>query len=125
MTAAERTTYLARNYSYILRNGVVPPKGEATIFRAITRLPGVTLQKDPVDVAGRKAFVVTLIEEGSIQTEILIDRKTYHYLGGRSITIKDRVTHGDDGTFVEKKGSVLDLGIRVATEIVDKPGQTH
>jgi hypothetical protein len=124
MTAAERVTYLARNYSSILRNGVVPPKAEASIFRAMTRLPGVTLKKDPVDVAGRKALAVVLVEEGTIQTEILIDRKTYHYLGERSITIKDRVTHGDDGTFVEKKGSVLDLGIRVATGIVDKPGQT-
>jgi len=123
MTATERAAYLARNYSSILRNGVVPPRAEASIFRAITRLPGVTLRKDPVDVAGRKALAVTLVEEGSIQTEILIDRKTYHYLGERSITVKDRTTHGDDGTFVEKKGSVLNLALRVATGIVDKPGQ--
>jgi hypothetical protein len=125
MTAAERTAYLAKNYSSILSNGVVPPKSEATIFRAITRLPGVTLRNDPVDAAGRKAFAVTLIEEGTIQTDILIDRKTYHYLGERMVTIKDRTTHGDDGTFVEKKGSVLLLSIRAATGIVDKPGQTH
>ena len=123
MTAAERATYLAKNYSYILRNGVVPPKAEASIFRAMTRLPGVTLQKDPVDAAGRKAYAVTLIDEGSIQTDILIDRKTYHYLGERTIMIKDRTTHGDDGTFVEKKGGVLNLSIRAATGIVDKPGQ--
>jgi hypothetical protein len=125
MTATERATYLARNFSAILRNGVVPPKAEASIFRAMTRLPGVTLKKDPVDVAGRKALAVVLVEEGSIQIEILIDRKTYHYLGERDITIKDRTTRGDDGTFVEKKGSVLGLQIRAATKIVDKPGQTH
>ena len=67
----------------------------------------------------------TLVEEGSIQIEILLDRKTYHYLGERDIVIKDRTTHGDDGTFVTKKGGVLNLLIRAATGVVDKPGQTH
>ena len=125
MTATERATYLARNYSYVLRNGVVPPKAEASIFRAMTRLPGVTLEKDPVDVAGRKAFAVTLIGDGYLRTQILLDRKTYHYLGERSVAIKDHTSHGDDGTFVTKKGGVANLLIRAATEIVDKPGQTH
>jgi hypothetical protein len=107
----------------ILRNGVAPPKAEAAIFRAIKLLPGVTLNKDAVDLAGRKAVAVGLVMGGYLRQEILLDQKTYRYLGERTVAIKDHTEHATDGTWTTKKGGVINLDVRTASGIVDKPGQ--
>lgn len=119
----QATVFLARKYTEILREGVAPPKAEAAVFRAITLLPGVALKEDAVDLAGRKAVAVGLTEEGYVQTEILLDQATYRFLGERVIAIKDHTGKGDDGTWIVKKGSVINLQVRTASGIVDKPGQ--
>ncbi len=123
VSAEERASTLSGLYAVILRNGVAPPKAEAAIFRAIKLLPGVTLNKDAVDLAGRKAVAVGLVMDGYLQQEILLDQKTYRYLGERTIAIKDRTQHATDGAWTTKKGGVINLDVRTASGIVDKPGQ--
>jgi hypothetical protein len=124
VSADKRASTLSRDYAAILRDGVAPPKAEAVIFRALTLLPGVTLKKDAVDLAGRKAVAVGLVVDNHLQQEILLDHKTYRYLGERTVAIKDQTRQATDGTWTVKKGGVVNLEVRTASGIVDKPGQT-
>jgi hypothetical protein len=122
----------------ILRNNVLPPQLEATIYRALAKIPGVTLNKGAVDIAGRPALGVAYVTEGWVNQEILLDRKTYAYRGDRSIVVKDHTEtisdqklEGKDGkmhvdkggTWTVKKGTIDVLILRTAAGIVDKPGQ--
>jgi hypothetical protein len=123
-TAAERDAELYGQYMAVLRNGMTPPQAEATIFRAIKQIPGVTLGKDMVKVGDRLAVTVALVVEGYEHVEILIDAKTYRYLRERIIAIKDHTSTATDGTRTVKKGAVENLQVRIGYGIVDKPGQT-
>jgi hypothetical protein len=122
-TAEQQASFLYDAYSAILRNGVAPPKVEAAIFRAIKTIPGVTLNKNAVDVAGRPTIAVARVAEGYLNKEILLDRRTYRYVGERIIAIKDHTDTASDGTWRVKKGAILNLETRTAWSIVDKPGQ--
>jgi hypothetical protein len=121
--AAQRAADLFEQYMAVLRNGMAPPRAEATIFRAIKQIPGVTLGKDRVKVGHRQAVTVALVIEGYLHEEILIDAENYRYLGERIIAIKDHTSKALDGSTTVKKGAVENLQIRVGYGIVDKPGQ--
>jgi cytosine/adenosine deaminase-related metal-dependent hydrolase len=108
----------------ILRDYVLPPKVEATIFRAIGQLSRVTLDRDAVNVDGRRALALGRIEEGWLSDEILLDPNTYELIGERSVAIADHTSTGLDGTWKVKKGTLENLLVRTAAAIVDKPGQT-
>ncbi|MFG2003943.1 CU044_5270 family protein [Spirillospora sp. NPDC048911] len=120
----ERAATLYGEYTAILRNGVAPPKLEAAIFRAISALPGVTLDRRSVDLIGRPAITVGRIVEGYLRTEVMIDPNTYAYLGERIVVIKDHASSGTDGTWSTKTGAVLNLETRTASgRFVDRPGE--
>jgi hypothetical protein len=106
----------------VLRDQVLPPKVIATIYRAIKLIPGVTLAKG-VDAAGRPALAVGRVAEGWLSQQLMLDPKTYSYLGERSIAIKNHTSRGDDGSVTSKKGDLLNLSARMQAAIVDKPGQ--
>ncbi|HEX2312798.1 MAG TPA: CU044_5270 family protein [Thermomonospora sp.] len=119
----ERAAELYGTYLAILRNGVAPPKLEAAIFRAIAALPGVTLDREGVDLAGRRAITVGRVSEGYLRTEVMIDPATYAYLGERVTAIRDHTSEATDGTWTVKKGAVLNLETRTpAGRVVDRPG---
>ncbi|MBC6457115.1 CU044_5270 family protein [Actinomadura sp. HBU206391] len=123
-TARERAETLYLEYNAILRNGVAPPKLEGAIFRSIASLPGVTLRRNAVDVAGRPAIAVARIIDGFLHYEILVDRTTYRYMGERIIAITDHTSTGTDGTWRVKKGAILNLQTRTDSgSIVDAPGR--
>ncbi|MFD0903148.1 CU044_5270 family protein, partial [Actinomadura sediminis] len=109
--------------SAILRDNVLPPRLEAAVFRAIKKIPDVTLVEGRVDMAGRQAIALGRITEGYIHEEILFDPKTYRYLGERAVAIKDHSTRGEDGTLSFRKGDLMRLTVQVKTGIVDEAGQ--
>jgi hypothetical protein len=109
----------------ILRDYVLPPKVEATIFRAMGQLSGVTLDRDADNVDGRRALALGRVEEGWLSDEILLDPNTYELVGERSIAIADHTSTALDGTWKVKKGTLENLLVRTAAVIVDKPGQTQ
>ncbi|GAA0348669.1 CU044_5270 family protein [Actinoallomurus spadix] len=121
--AEERAAALYDQYSAVLRNGVAPPKTEAAVYRAIARIPGVTLRKNVVDMAGRPAIAVSRVTEGYLAKEILVDPKTYAYLAERVIVVKDHTLNALDGRSVDKKGAVLNLEMHSIPKVVDRPGQ--
>ncbi|GGV13456.1 hypothetical protein GCM10010182_37610 [Actinomadura cremea] len=107
----------------ILRDSELPPKVEAALFRAIKKIPDVTLVEGRVDMAGRQAIALGRITEGYLHEEILFDPKTYEYLGERAVAIKDNTTRGEDGTRSVREGDLLRLTVQVKSGIVDEAGQ--
>jgi hypothetical protein len=110
-------------FKHILRENVLPPELEAATFRALKRVPGVTLT-DTVDVSGRPAFALGQTEDW-LHQELLLDKQTYTYQGERSTVVKDAVIDplkAGNSTGEVKKGSRVVVA-RVATAIVEEPGQ--
>ncbi|WP_165503145.1 CU044_5270 family protein, partial [Actinomadura fibrosa] len=107
----------------ILRDQMLPPRIEAAVFRAIKLIPGVTLAKGRADAAGRPAIGLGRVAEGWLHEELLLDPKTYAYLGERSVALKNHTSRGDDGTLSVRKGELQNLTVRLNAGIVDKPGQ--
>lgn len=121
----------------ILYAGLVPPQQQATIYRTLAKIPGVTLDKDATDTAGRPALGVAYTI-GWMNEEILFDPGSYAYRGQRSVAIKDHTESVSDqkitgkdgtvqvvkgGTWTVKKGAIDLLTARTAAGIVDNPGQ--
>lgn len=106
----------------LLNNNLVPPALEAAVYQALAKIPGVTVNPDAVDVAGRPALAVGCISEGWMSEEILLDRNTYTYLGKRDVAIADYTYPTPDTFFVIKKGTIISLSVRLASGITDKPG---
>lgn len=107
----------------VLRDNVLPPKVEAALYRAIKRIPGVRLERG-VDAAGRPALALGRLTEGWLSEQLLIDPKTYTYLGERSVAVKDHTSRGEDGSLTYRKGDLGILSVRLKAAVVDKPGQT-
>jgi hypothetical protein len=112
----------------ILRENLLPPRTEAAIFRAMKKIPGVTLVDNAADAAGRRAIALGRTTEGWLHEEVLLDPKSYAYLGERAISIKGHTSRGvgDNPTAMPeyvKKGVLQNLTVRTAAGIVSAPGQ--
>ncbi|MFI0405324.1 hypothetical protein [Actinomadura sp. 3N508] len=106
-----------------LAKGVLPNAQEATIYRALARLDGVTLTKGTTDIQGRPVLTLSHVSEGWLRQDILLDPETYTYRGHRSVVVKGhtRVPDGHGGTL--KKGTIESQSALVAAGVVDQPGQ--
>jgi hypothetical protein len=110
----------------LLNNNLVPPRQEAAVYRAMAKIPHVTLDRKSVDVAGRPALAVSRVVWGYIREDVLLDRTSYAYLGDRNVVIKDHTGDagtGEHGTWTVKKGTIDVLSVRLAAAFVDRPGQ--
>lgn len=112
----------------LLRDNLVPPAVQAAIYRALPRIPGVQLQRDAVDAAGRHGVAFARVDDGHIRAEIILDPRTYQYLGWRQIVVEDFVpnsvfVNGKRVTPHVAQGTVFDWTARTAAAIVDRPGQ--
>ncbi|MEV5703557.1 CU044_5270 family protein [Actinoallomurus sp. NPDC052274] len=112
-------------FNSMLVNGVMPPAQEAAIFRAVAKLPDVTVDRKAVDVDGRPVLAVSHVTEGWLKQELLLDPATYAYLGQRNVAIKDHTEIWSGGTATTKKGAIDVLISRLAAGVVDRPGQRH
>ena len=136
--------------SMILMNNLLPPAVTAALLRALGLIPGVFESPEPIEVDGRPATVVGMVQEGWLETTILLDPQTHEFLGSRDLAIADHaftvgregaqgggtttgdrpgaapVGDGGDGpTEVKiKKGELQSMLVRSAALIVDAPGQT-
>lgn len=109
----------------ILAESLHPPKTEAAIFQAMKRVPNVTARAGVVDMDGRPAISLGLTDrEGWLRDEVLLDPKSYRYLGERSITVQDH-THkeGDGDKVTVKRGTLQFIQVREAAGVVDAPGE--
>jgi hypothetical protein len=114
----------------ILRDNVLPPKTEAAVFRAIKKIPGVTLVEYIPGVmlekgrkAERPAIGLGRVAEGWLHQELLLDKASYAYIGERSVAMKDHTGRGLDGSVSVKKDDLLNLTVRLKAGVVDEAGE--
>lgn len=109
-TGAKQEAFYQMGWILDFEGGLMPPDLGAAIYNAATKVPGVTVDRDAVDAAGRHGIGVGLVYQG-MGDEWVFDPKTYELLG-------------TDGYYVTTTGgksplnsAVLDAGV------VDKVGQ--
>jgi hypothetical protein len=109
-------------FNLALGDNVLPPKLEAAIFRAMKRVPGVTVRT--IDLRGRPVLALGQTEDW-LREELLLDPRTYAYRGKRSTVVHDAVIDpakaGNATGRIERGHRVLDERLRTA--IVNEPGQ--
>lgn len=111
------------NIGVFMRDGLIPPKVQAAIFQVLPRLQGVQLVRQATDAAGRAGVAFAVVEEGYLRDELILDPKTYRYLGERSVVIKDHVSRGIDGELRSRKGEVVQWSAQTRIGVVDGPGK--
>jgi hypothetical protein len=117
-----------------LRTEPLSPEVQAVLYRTLPKIPGVELVHDIKDVSGRPgiAFGMTAFGRaafGAIRSEIVLDARTFRYLGSQSVAMTDLPAKslGDNSPDTAfpgaKAGSVLDGDATLARSIVDRPGE--
>ncbi|MFC4906036.1 CU044_5270 family protein [Actinomadura gamaensis] len=106
----------------ILRTSTPPPKVQAAIFRAMRSIPGGTLVNGVRDAAGRPAIAIGWTTEGWLREEVLLDPKSYAYLGERAVAGQRHEMESAKGTVVVPKGAVQRVELRTRAGVVDAPG---
>jgi hypothetical protein len=112
---------------------VMPPEVRAALYRALAKIPGVTVAQGATDVAGRRgvAFVRAAAIEGPgssgwLRLEVILDPNSYRYLGARHVVTRDHfipdTPSGSKGTRF-RKGQVLVSRAQLALAVVDAPCQ--
>ena len=105
----------------ILGNGVLPDHLQASVFRAMERIPGVAVRT--VDVLGRPTLAPGQTGEW-LRQELLLDPETYAYRGQRSTVVKNATINplkAGNSTGRVYKGHTV-VAERLAARVVDRPG---
>lgn len=107
-----------------------PPELQAALFEAMARIPHVTVVEDATDAAGRHGVALALAENQT-RLEVILDKRTYRYLGQAAIATSDHIHIGSPGSPLVKgdldlptrKGQVLYRTAQLAIAFVDAPHQ--
>ncbi|MFF7641958.1 CU044_5270 family protein [Streptomyces canus] len=104
----------------LLTESYPPANLTAALYKAAAEIPGVVAVDDAVDAVGRHGVAVARLDEQSGQrTEWIFDKKTYAFLGERSVQVEPSETF--------KKGTVtFTVAITrraVVNEMKEVPGQ--
>lgn len=119
----------ARALSVLLEARPMPPRALAKLYRALAAVPGAEVTGHLVrDAAGRDAIAVGHDEKGQkVRREMLIDPRTYQYLGSRWTIVEDYTESfatmgGDIPDRHWKAGDVMMEQALLATAVVDHRG---
>ncbi|MEV0382071.1 CU044_5270 family protein [Nonomuraea sp. NPDC050643] len=108
---------------YLSRYGVMPPKLEAAMFRALALIPGIRIEQGIPDAAGRRGLGVWLDNgiDSPFRDYDILDPETYRYLGRHTVWLRDEYSQSG-GDLMAAKGSVWTTALLTST-IVDRPGE--
>jgi hypothetical protein len=97
----------------------LPPRLRASLYRIVPTLAGVGVDRDAVDATGRHGVAFTL-DDDPYRNVIILDPRTYRYLGNYVFAIRDYQISGGG---LLKKGTYLTSIAQLAQGIVDRPRQ--
>jgi hypothetical protein len=100
---------------------VIPPKLKADLYRLLSVLPGVHFDRT-TDLAGRHGMGF-FMKFGWYKQEVVINPKTYAYMGDEYLAIKAHTSVALDGTWHIKKDQVLGWGALLRIAVVQRAGQ--
>ncbi|MGX1272939.1 CU044_5270 family protein [Streptomyces phaeoluteigriseus] len=105
----------------LLGESYPPAELYSALFRTAAKIPGVVVVQDAVDAVGRSGVAVARLDETSGQREEWIfDRKTYVFLGERTVQVKKRT--GEEALI--KPGTVTFTSAVIERAVVDAIKQT-
>jgi hypothetical protein len=101
----------------------IPPKTQAALYRVIATIPGVGVDKNIKDGAGRPAIAVT----HGYGEQFLLDPASYQVVAQRTVSNGHNApvskTKGTDPRYKVAVGTVAYSLTRLTAKVVDKPGQ--
>jgi hypothetical protein len=107
----------------LMTSVVLSPRLSAGLYGVLAALPGVHFDA-ATDLAGRPGLGLYMVQNGYDKQEIVINPKTYAYLGYEDVAVKAQALSGTDGTRHVRQGQVLGWQALVASGVVGRPGQT-
>ncbi|MFC4503806.1 MULTISPECIES: CU044_5270 family protein [Streptomyces] len=100
----------------LLSQALLPSEQGAALFRAVARIPGVTVVGNAVDAIGRHGVAITRKDpDNPSRDEWIFDRKTYEFIGHRSVATEDFSN--------VKKGTVIGNTAVLSKAVVDHAGE--
>ncbi|HEX8628305.1 MAG TPA: CU044_5270 family protein [Catenuloplanes sp.] len=100
----------------LVTESIIPPAVNAALYRALARIPGVTVVSDAVDASGRTGVGVAIVRDDLAQRyELIFDQAGARYLGQRSYLVRD--TPNGKAGMLTANAAVLARGV------ADKAGQ--
>jgi hypothetical protein len=107
----------------LLQNTVLPPRLLAGLYGVLARDPAVRFERSVTDLAGRSGVGFSTVQEGYLEEQIVINPRTYAYLGYVDVAVRAHTSRGLDGTAHFRRGQVLGWEALLGSGIVQRPGQ--
>jgi hypothetical protein len=107
----------------LMQNTVLPPRLLAALYGVLASDPGVHFERSVTDLAGRTGVGFSTVQEGYLKEQIVVNPRTYTYMGYVDVAIRAHASTGLDGTAHFHNGQVLGWQAMLASGIVAKPGQ--
>ncbi|MFF5205317.1 CU044_5270 family protein [Streptosporangium sp. NPDC000396] len=101
----------------LVAESVVRPSLGAALYQVAAGLDGIVLIPDAVDAAGRSGLAVAMDEGDGTRSELIFDRRTYHYLGERTVNTRDRKVKLPTREITEGKGEANSTAV-LAVDLV-------
>jgi hypothetical protein len=107
----------------LLQNTVLPPRLLAGLYGVLARDPAVNFEPLVTDLAGRSGVGFSTVQEGYLEEQIVVNPRTYAYMGYVDVAVRAHKTTGLDGTAHFRRGQVLGWEALLGSGIVQRPGQ--
>ena len=102
----------------------LPTRFQAELYAVLTSLPGVQFDRSATDAAGRHGIGLYIIENGYLNKEIIINPRTYAYMGVLWVAVKAHTEHGTSPAVLHlHKGSIVGWNAILGSGIVGHAGQ--
>jgi hypothetical protein len=131
--AALRHTVLANNHFQpaaafsavmsLMNDFPLPARFQAELYAVLAGLPGVHFDRSATDAAGRDGIGLYIIEHGFLKEEIIINPRTYAYMGLLWVAVKAHTEYGTSPAVLHlHKGSIQGWNAILDSGIVSRPG---
>lgn len=109
---------------YLMLDYPLPARFQAELYAVLTGLRGVRFDQSAKDFAGRRGIGLYIIENGFLKREVIINPRTYAYMGSLWVAVKAHTEHGTSPAVVRlHKGSVVAWNAILSSGIVRRAGQ--
>ncbi|NUW29959.1 CU044_5270 family protein [Nonomuraea sp. SMC257] len=78
----------------------LPAAQRSALYQALSTFPGITIDEEVQDAAGRKGIGVGFVSPDGVRWELIFDRDTYALLGDRSVVVDAKAAKAPAGTLV-------------------------
>ncbi|MET8829242.1 CU044_5270 family protein [Streptomyces sp. NPDC004610] len=105
----------------LLGESYPPAELYSALFKTAAKIPGVVVVNDAEDAAGREGIAVARLDETSgAREEWIFDRKTFVFLGERSVQVEEREEEG----VIFEPGTIMHTSAIIDRAVVDGMKQT-